>query len=459
MTRSLTLLCVAAVPAFAMLEFYPAPSGVEASPHYTVRVSQAGRSGAAFVHFSPAQWKTNVSKNVSWASFAFEGRARISVTRHAGTDFNECRVLPSSRDIAVSRDGSTVSFEIDRPGQFSVEFDGSIEHPLLVFADPPERDVPARDDPNVLWYGPGLHELGEGFIEPRAGQTVYLAPGALVRGRIRASDAHDVRITGRGILSGQHLPANPPGTYTAPHLLELSGASERAVIEGITLVASPHYNIVARGDRSVVRNVKMMGWWYGTDGIATGTNGLVEDCFIKANDDALKLYRSGLVVRRCVIWQMENGAPFQFSWNMNTDNHGFHVSDIDIIRVEHRSDANNRAIFNSIHGGRGNMSGYLFEDIRIENADWRFMRMTVKKTSWSRSDTFGNITDVTIRNVTADRPFSQRSEIISHETTGRFARFTFENVQIAGQRIQSASDLDLDIDDATASDIRFVPEK
>ena len=61
------------------------------------------------------------------------------------------------------------------------------------------------------------------------------------------------------------------------------------------------------------RNLKMISWWFSTDGVSLGEHGLVEDCFFKVNDDALKLYHGDTTVRRCVIWQMENGAPFQIS--------------------------------------------------------------------------------------------------------------------------------------------------
>jgi hypothetical protein len=258
------------------------------------------------------------------------------------------------------------------------------------------------------------------------------------------------------VLSGQHLPPNPPGTYTVPHLVEFAGASDRVHVEGITLVASPHYFLLTRGADCVVRNVKLLGWYYGTDGVGTGPRGLVEDCFLKCNDDALKLYRDGMTVRRCTIWQMENGAAFQLSWNLNSDASGIRVSDCDVIRVEHRAEANNRGVFCSIHGGRGHLRDYVFDDIRIENATWRLALFTTRKTDWSRSETFGDITDVTLRNVSIDGPLARPSVIRSYEATGRFARFTFENLRIGGKLVDSAAAGDFLIDPATASAVRFV---
>jgi len=242
MIRLLLTLAVgllAAATPHAALHPYPAPDGLAASPEYRVEVEQAGRTAEIFVYVSRAQWRTNLSKDTAWAPFAFDGEITVRVTRLRG-DFARARVLPSSRGITPAIAGRTVSFILERPGQFAVEFDESIEHPLLVFADPPESpaDIPARDHPDTIWFGPGVHDLGERFIEPKSGQTVYLAPGAYVRGRLKADAAAGARLLGRGILSGEHLPLNPPGTYTASHLVDFAGASDRVRVEGVTLVVA-----------------------------------------------------------------------------------------------------------------------------------------------------------------------------------------------------------------------------
>ena len=64
--------------------------------------------------------------------FAFDGKATVSVT--ADRDFREVKVRPLSRGIVVRRDGRTVTFDITRPGGYSVEFDGWHNN-LHVFAD------------------------------------------------------------------------------------------------------------------------------------------------------------------------------------------------------------------------------------------------------------------------------------------------------------------------------------
>ncbi len=399
---------------------------------------------------------SNLAEAVSWASFSVASPVKVRVTASEGR-IQRARILPSSKNIAVEVREGAAYFTLRESGQFYLEINGESKHPLFLFADPPESNLPATDDGSVIYFGPGEHHLGDQFVEPRAGQTVYIAAGAVVHGRIRLINAPGVAIRGRGILRGRHLPGNPPDTYTVPHAIEADQASTGVTVEGITIVESPHYQILLRGADCVVRNVKLLGWWFGTDGIGIGPRGLVEDSFLRCNDDALKLYHSGMVVRRCVIWQMENGAPFQLSWNMNPDNAGFRVSDIDIIAVDHNQDANNRAIFNSIHGGRAHLSDYLFENIRIENARFRLLMLQVKKTKWARAKEWGRLSNIVLRNISAEGPFSKGSVISSDHPAGRIDNVVFDNVRVAGKPVTNMTDLELIIDPATVSGLQFRP--
>ena len=56
------------------------------------------------------------------------------------------------------------------------------------------------------------------------------------------------------------------------------------------------------------RWIKILGWRNNGDGIGQGKNGLIEDCFIRTQDDAT--YIRGHGVRRVVYWQDVNGSTF-----------------------------------------------------------------------------------------------------------------------------------------------------
>ncbi len=445
--------------ASASIQPYPLPDPSLRSPHYEVTLTQGDNKSASPVLFTRAQQiATNPHDDTSWTSFAFEGAVTVTVRATAGP-VTKARVLPSSRGITpdLHSDGS-LSFILDRPGQFAVEINGRLDaHPLLIFADPPETDIPDRNAPNVRWFGPGVYNLGNETQPVAAGDIIYLAPGALVYGLFKGANAPDVQLTGRGILAGSVYPPNPPNTYTAPHLFELRGDSDRVRVEGITFLNSPHYNLLLRGREHHVSNIKMIAWWWSTDGLGIGADSIVEDSFFKVSDDTFKLYYDGMIVRRNVVWQMDNGMVFQLSWNLNTNASGIRVSDIDVIRVEHYRDANNRAVFGSIHGGSADLSDFVFEDIRIEGPIFRLVKLTALQTSWSRSPTSGTIHGLLFRDIEVEGPVLQSNEIKTLEDTGRFEDITFENLTIGGKVITAPVQANFDIDPNSTSNIRFTP--
>ncbi|MCP4805205.1 MAG: hypothetical protein GY884_07640 [Proteobacteria bacterium] len=435
---------------------YPAPDGVTVGNHYAVTLEQGGAEHSSFVYEVNRQQSSNQSLTTSWTTFSFQGDVTVSVTRRTG-DIGTCVVLPSSAAIETTVSGDTCTFELDRPRQLSVELDGDITHPMLVFANALETDVPDPDDPEVLYFAPGLHDIGDTTLS--SGQQVYVEGGAVVYGRFLvgapdalAEDVQDITIRGRGILSGEGY---PQGSTDNDHLINFWGVDE-SLIEGVTLIQSPLYNILMYGSNNVVRNVKMISWWYSTDGVYVGGGGLVEDCFVKVNDDAFKLYESNTTVRDTVIWQLENGSPFQISWNMPTDNSGFVVQNIDIIRMEHRSEQINLSAVNSVHGGSGHMSGYLFEDIRIENADWRLFYLSLQRTEFSPPDNeLGQISDVTFRNISATGSLPQPSAIFGWDAEHGVSDVTFQNLRINGELIETAAEGNFQIDAATTDNISF----
>ncbi len=439
------------------LSTYPAPNGAPISPHFRVEVVQDGVSRPSPVYVSKAQWKTNVHPDTSWTSFSFAGTVTIHVTA-LNAKPSRVRVLPTSAAVTPTLRGNTAVFSLDRPRQFSVEFDDLTEHPMLVFADPPEKDGDCPNTTETIRFGPGFHDLPDDF-RVRSGQTIYIAGGAWVRGRLRGQDASGVRILGRGVLDGTQLAGYTPesGNVERPeHFVRLRGRSDNVTVEGITLVGSPHENLILLGDHCTVRNVKMISWWFSTDGVMLGTHGLIEDCFFKVNDDAVKLYLSDQVVRHCTFWQMENGAAFQISWNMPGRNQRFRVSDCDIIRSEHRWSNDNCALFCAIHGGSGLMSDYVFEDIRIENARWRLISLLIKPNEFSPGVKVpGTISDITFRRITADAPFRLPNRIGGWSAGSRIDNVTFDDVRVGGQRWTNASDAKLELDPVTTSNIRF----
>ena len=62
---------------------------------------------------------------------------------------------------------------------------------------------------------------------------------------------------------------------------------------------------------TVTRWIKIFTWRANGDGINPFSNGLIEDCFIRTQDDST--YVNGQGIRRVVYWQDSNGSTFVLS--------------------------------------------------------------------------------------------------------------------------------------------------
>jgi hypothetical protein len=113
---------------------------------------------------------------------------------------------------------------------------------------------------------------------------------------------------------------------------------QHVLIDGPTLVDSPMFYIASVSPGTTIRNVKMAAAWpYNSDGLDVPTGGLVEDCFIRANDDSIKISGSNAVARRMVVWQMVNGASVQMGWVSSFARENATVDSVDVIHVDYCS--------------------------------------------------------------------------------------------------------------------------
>jgi hypothetical protein len=442
---------------------YPGPDGIVASDRYTVSVEQGGVAVDSFVYQTQARKPdTNRELDTSWSTFSFGGSVTVHVTSLGG-DATGCIVRPGAAAIATTFVGGVCTFTLDRPKNISVEFEPNIHnpvlHPMLMFANPLEVDVPDPADPNVRWFGPGVHSPGSG--QPIAsGQTIYLAGGAWVDGAFIADGpVTDVAIKGRGVLSGLFMDTgNQALNKDVPGMIDIAYRdSENLLVEGITLVDGPRFNVRALADYTTVHNVKVMSWWFSTDGVVGGNKSVIEDSFIKVNDDSIKLHWGDTIARRNVLWQLENGGTFNLSWNIHDDVQTFHVHDSDVIHAEHYL-YEAEAVFRSRHAGSGTLSRYLFDDIRVENANWRLFYIVLEHNKWFEpAQGYGAIEQLVFRNIHAQSETHQRpNEIRGIDGDHQVRNVSLQNVYTDGRCISDAPGGSFAIDPGSTNAIRIM---
>ena len=266
---ALTLSVVGSVRAEVVI--YPAAEGAPRANDFLVRVD--GRE--VFVH------DCNVA---AFATFSFKGKVHLAVT--PVKTFNHVDIRPKHRGVAFRVEAGTIHFELDEPCQLSIELDGDIKRPVFVFANPLEKKAPKPGDKNVRYFGPGkIHEAGE--IVLKSNETAYIAGGAIVRGRIRAEGAKNVRVRGRGILDGSHR------DYKT-QMIKMSGC--RGVeLEGVVILNSYGWTVVpVKSDNVKIENVKIIGWRDNDDGVdIVGCRNLaIVDSFLRTKDDCIAVKAS-----------------------------------------------------------------------------------------------------------------------------------------------------------------------
>jgi hypothetical protein len=433
----------------------PLPGNLYQSQRYEVTVRQAGVDHSSYVYtstntYSPP-WNGErerkfMTDSNHWTSFSFSGPIDVLIRLPQRKEISQAKVLPGAKNIVTKISGNTISIHMDKPASVYLKIDGEEKHPLFIFANPPEKDVPAPNTPNLIYFGPGVHDIGTRYSEIGPETTIYIAGGAFVKGRLRtAENAGLLRIRGRGILSG----------IDYPMLLEwgtmmIWGRGVSPVdIEGITVTDAPGYNITAMKGKSTIDNVKLLSWHMRNDGIDVGEDSLVTHCFLKVNNDALKPYASRSKYLDNIVWQQAIGSPVQLSWNLTRNVTGVVVSGLDIIHVDRSVDPNindtkrnEAAIFGMWNLDGANYSDILIENVRIEDTPFRLFLFQTRK-AWQKdskgnlkSKGEGTLEQVTFRNISCPQePLNKSIFDGNGENTGYIRNITFDNVTIGGTRL------------------------
>lgn len=238
-------------------------------------------------------------------------------------------------------ENGVISFTLEKNAYFTVEPYGR-NNALHIFADSLSNYNIDKSDKNVIYFGEGEHD--EGIINLKSNQTLYIDEGAVVYACIRAIDAENIKILGRGILDNSKNKEKILFEYNAEnnasavnnavreHTVQLEYCTN-VEIDGITLRDSLVYNIRPVGCKNLnISNVKIIGnWRYNSDGIDMHNceDVIIDNCFIRTFDDSIcvkgfdcyyeddvekavneAMYRNGkaydvfknVVIKNCTIW-------------------------------------------------------------------------------------------------------------------------------------------------------------
>lgn len=395
-----------------LLRIYPAPEGEVLAGDYAVTVegndvpvySAKVASADPVLRFKAMDDHANTEKysdTASFVSFDFEGRVEVAVV--CSGPVREAKILPASSGIVPVIEGNRVRFTLIRAANLTLETNGTWVHALHIFANPPEKDVPRAGDPNVIFYGPGIHEVD--CVKVASGKTVYVAGGAVVRGVPKEGvpqgalfllQGDRIHFRGRGIVDGSLCPAG------SRQMLSVSG--KNISLEGVVLRDSSEWTVAVRRSEDVcIRNLKIFGSRYHSDGIDICNSRDVEvaDCFVRTLDDLIVIKTDKnqgearhIAVHGCVLWN-EVAHALSLGAELREKVGDVRFSDCDIIHDLGREWALRIYQCDGARIGR-----VVFENIRIGGSR-RLMSLWIGKAMWSLGPERGHIDDVTFRDIRA----------------------------------------------------------
>ena len=434
---------------------WPAPPDEELSKDFSVKVN--GKVSPVYVaRVAPADRSSRAAGDIryekaSFTTFDMQGKVKVLVT--SSVPIVSAQVLPSSLKIVPKVFKKSLLLTLAEPKPLTIEVNGDWVHSLHIFANPPEEDAPRPDDPNVIYFGPGIHEVGH--LEVGDGKTVYVAGGAVVRGVIQPDEpswmvestdhpgqfsrtykamialcGKGITLRGRGILDGSRCP------NLARHLLRVVKSSDIR-IEGVVLRDCGIWNMpIGRSDRVTVENVKILGYRGYSDGIDIGScrDVTVERCFVRTFDDLI-VVKSGarkaerIVVRNCVLWN-EVAHALSIGAEIQADVDSVLFTNCDVI---HNKGAWALRVY---HCDAARVSNVRFSDIRVEESR-ALISLWINKAVWSHDEDRGHINGVTFNRIFAQGG-AMRVELEGFDATHLVENVAFHAVTRDGRPLTAA---------------------
>lgn len=457
---------------YAQIETYSYPDAivngnnsiVKRSTVYEVTVNQEGLSKACYVMYDKnqaasvnAQLASNPDNH--WTNFSIEnGTVEIVIKRIDGNSLNSAKVYPTKKGYTASINGNTATINIPagvNKLQLLVEMNGLEKQPLFVFVDPKETDVPSiiSSDVTVIntiddittvrsklnssttykYFEPGIHKWGtktgadyDGYKLPvLSGKKIYLPGGAYVIGSFAGDNNSNWKVYGRGIISGAGLDILGDAAYIPWSAVHHQGTGSNFLVEGIVSMCPPHFGLTIRGTYCIIDNVKMMSWWYSTDGTITGNNSKVNNCFFKVNDDNIKVYGSNCTHDNNTMYHQINGAPFQFSWtgqaSKNTSSTNTYI--VNSVYKSSLTSTSNTAVINCVEANQGQIiENHIFDGIYIDNGCHRLLGLDA---------TNATLRNITIKNIKLNSGTKTNPQNgYSYLDTGNFSGIQLCNVYV-----------------------------
>jgi len=437
---------------------YPMPKGEAPNTTYKIFVSgktvpvYSARVGAAdparrFKAVDDLMHSADYFDTAAFAYFDMQGTAPVRVQINGAV--RSVTVLPTSAAIKPLINGNSISFTARKPQNLTIEINGETVKSLHLFINPPETNRPSPNDPNVIFYGPGLHELTSLVVGDN--KTLYVAGGAIVRTVIGKEEKFDVEPAGIRnyppsiILAGRNVKLKGRGIIDAgllpTHSRNMVFSSGNGLsLEGVILRNTSAWTMhVYKAANVSIDNIKILGYRANSDGIdiSNSRNVVVNNCFVRTNDDLVVVKSwegqgrsEHIIVQNCVLWNQLAHA-LSLGAELREDVNDVVFKNCDIIH-----DTGREWSLRIFHSDSSRISNIVFQNIRIEESH-RFISLWTGKNVHSSQKKYGTIENVTFKDIkVTGQPLS--IELIGGDNDHSIKNVVFKNVTVNNKPLNNA---------------------
>ena len=380
-----------------------------------------------------------------------EENEKAEVEISVNEPFQKAVIRPTASQIPFEEDGNKISISLPAGKRVTLELDDKLESPLYIL---PGKYVQKPENATYVFESGKAYNVG--CLQLKSDETVYIEYGAVVSGRIYSRMADRVRILGNGILYG--------GNW---HAWDENGAEQLIVpvlgedieIRGITLLDGGSWHIVPTACKNVlIEDVNVLGKVITGDGIdiVGSENVVVRNCFVRANDDCISIKAEefqdpsgcadvkNILVEDCIFWNAEFGNTLEIGYETRCDE----ISDVvfrncDVVHCQYEGNQSGGVL--TIHNAdRAHVHNIVYENIRIEDAQEKFIDIKTLDSKYSRDRERGMVNDILFRNIEITGGGFPVSIIRGFEMKNEVCRphdFYFDNVVIHGKKMMSPGEL------------------
>lgn len=440
----------------ARIIVYPS-GGCEKNKDFIVKVRQVGNTNWIDLFNYNVKVDLSTKSNASMVQFDFSGKIEIMVTKNTGT-INSVIIRPTNKKIESTVNNNTIYFQIDSPAKLSIECNGDRLHNLHIFANACEKETYTENSSDVIYFGAGIHtpEKGTDFAIP-SNKIVYIAPGAILKGRILCEKVNNVKILGRGIIM------SPRQGFSIIFSTNVS-------ISGITFINPIHYTIYGGQSTKInVDNIKSFSCENWSDGIdiMSCKDVTINDVFLRNSDDCIAVYGHrwsyygnvhNITVKNSILWA-DVAHPINIGVHGEDDKEKniiekLKFQNIDIL--EHKEKAKDYQGCMAISCGDNNLvRNVLFEGIRVDDftlGELFNLRVIFNK-AYNKKPGYG-IENVTFRDITYNGKNLNPSQLGGYNDNRFLKKVRFENILINGKEINSLEEMNVQ-KSAFVKDVKF----